>query len=56
MKGREMIKEVIISLVIGALFGLMIVLCAQKEDRLIQTHCSHLTGYEYGQCQASLLK
>ena len=49
-----MLKEFIGMVLIVALFCVMILLCAEKEEELIKTHCSHLTGYEYGQCVASI--
>ena len=47
-------KELFASMIIGLLFGLMITTCAEHEDRLVEKHCSGLTGYEYGACQASI--
>lgn len=45
-------------MILGAIFmialALMVVTCAEREDRLVDKHCGHLTGYEYGQCQASI--
>lgn len=50
-----MIKEFIKCLLAVAVFfliGYMVLDCAEKEDELVKKHCSGLTGYEYGQCQA----
>ena len=45
-------------LILGAIFAIalsmMIVSCAEHEDRLVEKHCSGLTGYEYGACQSSI--
>lgn len=52
-----MLKEIFNTLLVMALFllmGFMILDCAKKEEELVKTHCSHLTGYEYGQCMASI--
>ncbi len=49
-----MLKEIIAGLLFGLLFSFMILGCAEKEQKLIDNHCSGLTGYQYGQCQASI--
>ena len=45
-------------MILGAIFvialALMVATCAEHEDQLVKTHCSGLTGYEYGACQASI--
>lgn len=47
-------KETLVSILLGLLFGWMIVSCAAAEDRLVEEHCSGLSGYAYGECQASI--
>ncbi len=47
-------KELFASLLLGILFSMAIISCAEHEDRLVDKHCSGLTGYEYGACQASI--
>ena len=47
-------KEFIGTLLLVAIFCFLIFGCAQKEDELVSKHCSGLSGYEYGQCQASI--
>ena len=47
-------KELFASMLIVIVFALTVVTCAEHEDQLVKEHCSGLTGYEYGQCQASL--
>lgn len=45
-------------MILGAIFAIAIafavVTCAAHEDQLVKEHCSGLTGYEYGTCQASI--
>lgn len=48
------VKELLAVLLITAFFVYGIMYSAQKEDELVRTHCSGLSGYEYGQCQASI--
>lgn len=47
-------KDILAGLILGLVFGGMILACAQAEDELVQKHCSGLSGYEYGACQASI--
>ena len=47
-------KELFASMLIAIVFTLMVISCAECEDQLIKEHCSGLTGYEYGTCQASI--
>lgn len=46
------------NMILGAIFAialaLTVVTCAEREDQLVKEHCSGLTGYEYGTCQASI--
>jgi len=52
-----MLKEFMNALLVVALFflmGWMVLDCAKQEEDLVKKHCSGLTGYEYGQCQASI--
>lgn len=47
-------KEFIGTVLILVLFCFLIVSCTKKEEELVQKHCAGLTGYAYGQCQASI--
>lgn len=47
-------KELFASMLVTIVFTLMVVTCTEHEDQLVNKHCGHLTGYEYGQCQASI--
>ena len=47
-------RDLILGAIFAIAFSLMIVTCAEHEDRLVDKHCSGLTGYEYGACQASI--
>lgn len=46
------------NMILGAIFAialaLTVVTCAEHEEQLVNKHCGHLTGYEYGACQASI--
>ena len=45
-------------MILGAIFvialALAVISCAECEEQLVKEHCSGLTGYEYGACQASI--
>lgn len=47
-------RDMILGAILAIAFGYMIIACAEHEDRLVEKHCGHLTGYEYGACQASI--
>lgn len=47
-------KELFASMLIAIVFTLMVISCAEHEDQLVKEHCSGLSGYEYGICQASI--
>lgn len=47
-------KELIAGLLFGILCVGMILQCAEAENGLVNKHCSGLSGYEYGVCQASI--
>ena len=47
-------KEILIGIVIGIIFGLLILFTMANEEKLIKDNCSQLQGYSYGQCQASI--
>jgi hypothetical protein len=47
-------KELFASMLIAIVFTLMVISCAEREDQLVNKYCGHLTGYEYGACQASI--
>lgn len=48
------ISKTILSVLIGLLFAYAIISCINAEDALVDKYCSGLSGYEYGQCQASI--
>ena len=45
---RFKMKELFASMLIAIVFTLMVISCAEHEDQLVNKHCGHLTGYEYG--------
>ena len=47
-------KELFASMLIAIALTFMVATCAEHEDQLVTKHCGHLTGYEYGACQASI--
>lgn len=47
-------KELFASILIAFGFSFAVITCAAHEEQLVNKHCGHLTGYEYGQCQASI--
>ena len=47
-------KDILAGLILGLVFGSMILTCAARKEELVQKHCSGLTGYEYVVCQASI--
>ena len=47
-------KEFVALLLLTSFFVFGMIYSAQKEEELVKQHCSGLTGYEYGQCQASI--
>lgn len=47
-------KEILASMLFAIVFTLMVISCAAREDQLVKEHCSGLSGYEYGACQASI--
>ena len=47
-------KETILGLLLGLIFGWMILSCMAAEDALVDKYCSGLSGYEYGKCQAEI--
>ncbi len=47
---KEFIAGALLTLVmVSAIFFSMV-----QEDNLVEKHCAGLSGYEYGQCQASI--
>lgn len=50
----KFIKELLFTILIVSFCAFAILDSAQKEEDLVKKHCSGLTGYEYGQCQASI--
>ena len=51
-------KKTIITILFSMLFGLSffyaMLACAEQEDQLVEKHCGHLTGYDYGICQETV--
>lgn len=51
---KETIITILFSVLFGLGFGYAILACAEHEDQLVEKHCGHLTGYEYGVCQETI--
>lgn len=47
-------KEFLIMMAMAIIFGWMFAHSLEKEQELIDKHCKGLSGYEYGECQASI--